>query len=121
MTDTVDYASRVAKGIALLDDKWPAWATEIDLDRLNIADGQACMTAQYAQKHGHGAYWWQAIEPLGLENEDEDYSGHGFNASEDEQFSDDDPLGTLNRLWKDEILARRARVQQAPTGPEETS
>lgn len=108
MTD-IDYAERVQRGIALLDKKWPAWAQEIDLDRLDIEDGRRCMTAQYAQRHDFGKAWFDAIEALGLENEDEDYEAHGFNTPGGRSFAGE--FDTLNGLWKAAIVARRAEVQ----------
>lgn len=110
----IDYAARVQRGAALLDEKWPTWAQDIDLDTLDIESGMACMTAQYAQKHDLGAYWWSAIEPLGLADEDEDYEAHGFNADRTEQdygSASENAYSTLNRLWRDLILQRREEAQ----------
>jgi hypothetical protein len=116
----IDYAERVQRGIALLDEKWPAWATEIDLEKLDIADGSVCMTAQYAlRKLGVAAYLrGQTL----LELSDNAYEAHGFNADGQStgEAVDADPgaYATLNGLWKAEIERRRAQGQDAPAESE---
>jgi hypothetical protein len=119
MTD-IDYAERVQRGIALLDEKWPAWATEIDLEELDIRSGTRCMTAQYAKRHDLGGYWHEAMESLGLVEGDGTYEGHGFNADNTgvDYARDDASYATLNGLWKAEIERRRAQGQDAPAEPE---
>lgn len=114
MSEGIDYAARVQRGAALLDKKWPTWAQDIDLDTLDIADGTRCMTAQYAQKHDLGTYWWQATEPLGLENDYEDYEGHGFNT--DGGTTEGGGYATLNALWRNQIQERRAQAQPEAGG-----
>lgn len=119
----IDYAARVARGIALMDEKWPNWATEIDLDRLDIASGVNCMTAQYAQKDGSRRSYLTGQCLLGLD--DSAYEAHGFNAEslsagETEEY-DRDGYATLNALWRAEILRRRAQADTAPAEPEATT
>lgn len=114
MTD-IDYASRVARGIALMDEKWPDWATEIDLERLDIEDASYCVTAQYAgQKFGY-ADFSEGRRRLDLSTES--YVGHGFNV----EPGDFGAYAILNRLWRDEILRRRAQADTAPAEPEASS
>ncbi|MGN6126738.1 MAG: hypothetical protein ACTHON_09250 [Humibacter sp.] len=119
MPEEIDYAARVARGIALMDEKWPNWATEIDLDRLDIKDGAVCMTAQYAQAHNLGGYWYQATQSLGLADEGDDYEAHGFNTPGGRDQGGE--FATLNGLWRAEILRRRAQADQAPAEPEESA
>lgn len=115
----IDYASRVARGIALMDEKWPNWATEIDLEKLDIKSATCCVTAQYAKTHGLGNRWWEAMEPLGLGEYDGTYEEHGFNGSVSVGGSvPDDAYDALNALWRSEIERRRARAQDAPAEPE---
>lgn len=97
----IDYAARVQRGIALMDEKWPNWATEIDLDTLDIKSGSSCVTAQYASVHGSRC-WYSA--GMGMLHLDEDaYVEHGFNSDLGDEWEYD----TLNGLWKAEIIRRR--------------
>ena len=116
MIEDIDYAARVAKGAALLDEKWPTWATDVDLETLNIAAGSDCMTAQYdafrqkaegvANIFGH---WVDGMRRLGL-NGDE-YVAHGFNGVAEGGCVPQDAYDALNRLWRDLILLRRGAAQ----------
>lgn len=115
MTD-IDYAARVAKGIALLDVRWPEWATEINLDRLDIASGWHCMTAQLAQRTDMDFGWQNGMKMLDLNFVT--YEEHGFKVSDDDELT---KYPTLNGLWKAAILDRRSRVQDAPAEPEATA
>jgi hypothetical protein len=103
MNDEIDYAARVQRGIALMDEKWPDWATEINLEKLDIADGSACMTAQYAQRDDSWANWVDGCRALDLSSDS--YTEHGFRADDDRQGD----YPTLNGLWKAEIERRRAQ------------
>lgn len=107
----IDYAARVQRGAALLDEKWPTWAQDIDLDRLDIQDGAACMTAQYAQQTTPGATWYTGQTMLGLS--ELAYELHGFNADGCSVGGAEDGPGyaTLNRLWRDLIVQRREAAQ----------
>lgn len=98
--NTIDYAARVAKGAALLDDKRPGWERLIDLSTLDIAPALHCVTAQLdAARHATGA--WR----LGLELDA--YVLHGFQL-EAGVPSRRSPYATLNTLWRDLITARLA-------------
>lgn len=123
MSEDIDYAARVARGIALMDKEWPNWATEIDLEKLDIAQGDVCMTAQYAEHQGSGANYYAGQRLLGLS--DSAYEAHGFNAegqsTGEAQGHDQPAYDALNGLWRAEILRRRAQAEQAPAEPEETS
>lgn len=111
MTD-IDYAARVQRGIALLDIKWPNWATEIDLETLDIESSERCVTAQYAgQKFGfadfgEGMYRLNldsyALAACGLNVKSGDWPGYA----------------TLTALWRAEIVRRRAQGQDVPAEPE---
>jgi len=122
MSEEIDYAARVQRGIALMDVKWPNWATEIDLEKLDIADGDCCVTAQYYLSTGaedeFQANWEYGRGLLGLDSLD--YEEHGFNGAgwttgirvPEESYD------ILNGLWKAEIERRRAQGQDAPAEPE---
>lgn len=121
MTD-IDYAARVAKGVALLDVKWPGWATEIDVDTLDVAEPYRCVTAQYANlKIQNGSYFATGMRALGLEEgEDGSYVAHGFNVEgdydENVNESASDAHDTLNALWKGVIAERRAAADTPTEG-----
>lgn len=114
MTD-IDYAARVARGIALMDEKWPDWATEIDLEKLDIENGGHCVTAQYAAAQGEERGWGIGRRLLGLDMDA--YTENGFRTYDED--CNDYPV--LNDLWRTEILRRRAQGQDAPAEPEATS
>lgn len=119
MTD-IDYAARVARGVALMDKKWPNWATEIDVDRLDINSSWDCVTAQYAQRRDADFSWLDGMDMLGLDRVS--YREHGFNGEEDPEGGIVPPAAyaALNGLWRAEIERRRAQAEQAPAEPEET-
>lgn len=109
----IDYAARVQRGAALLDEKWPTWATDVDLEILDIRNGYHCMTAQYDAHKGGEGYWGDGMERLGI-LEFEDYAAHGFNGDyiydEDGDFAGVTPgaYATLNAIWRSLILQRRS-------------
>lgn len=102
---STDYAARVAKGVALLDEKRPGWERELDLDRLDIADGTSCVTAQLSGQNS----WLTGMNQLGLEIET--YEEHGFRAP-DEEWVLRDAYGTLNALWREVITGRLTAAQE---------
>lgn len=121
MSEDIDYAARVQRGIALLDQKWPAWATEISLSMLDIESGNNCVTAQYAYHHGDAGGWTEGRDMLDIDSRAE-YAEHGFNGVETEAGSvPPEAYATLNGLWKAAILERRSQVQDAPAEPEATA
>jgi hypothetical protein len=94
----IDYAARVAKGAALLDEKRPGWEQLIDLDILDIENGTCCVTAQLSGQEA----WYAGMRQLGLNMRS--YTEHGFRADDGDQ--QDYPA--LNTLWKDLISKRLA-------------
>jgi hypothetical protein len=120
MSEEIDYAARVQRGIALMDVKWPNWATEIDLEKLDIASPRNCVTAQYAGFLGADRYYLDGMEALDLTRRE--YADLGFNGDED-KYGDipNEAYERLNPLWKAEIERRRAQGQDAPAEPEATS
>lgn len=104
----IDYAARVQRGIALLDEKWPTWAKDIDLEKLDIESDRYCVTAQYAAHQGGVEFGTEDAFSVGQELlalNDRDYERHGFNT---ELALDHKAYPTLNGLWKAEIVKRRA-------------
>jgi hypothetical protein len=110
----IDYEARVAKGIALLDEKIPDWVDRIDLDTLDIGNGNHCVTAQLSSVGD----WIPGMQMLGLEAGDHhtgSYTEHGFNTESFYDVADYKPWearDTLTEIWKRRITERR---QQATT------
>ena len=104
----IDYAARVQRGAALLDEKWPTWAQDIDLDRLNIADGHYCVTAQYDRLMGGEGVWFDGMDRLNLDRMA--YADHGFNSAP-YGVDSNEVFATLNGLWNSLIAQRRAQAQ----------
>lgn len=124
----IDYAARVAKGAALLDEKKPGWERQIDLDTLDIQNATSCVTAQLSSER-----WYSAgMEELGLTGGNGGtYIAHGFNAEGipgctcatcqggPEMPDDYDQAAayvTLNRLWRELIEGRLTAGAEAPAG-----
>lgn len=101
----IDYAARVQRGAALLDEKWPTWAQDINLDMLNIQSATHCVTAQFSGFHGKGHDYSSGQTMLGL-NVDA-YLEHGFNA----ECGMASEYIALNALWRGLIQERRAQAQ----------
>lgn len=112
----IDYAARVQRGAALLDEKWPTWAQDIDLDRLNIRSATSCVTAQYdhlmnlAEDGSDWGSWSGGMRRLDLNRQT--YAEHGFNGEEGEDpYVPESAYDTLNALWRSLILQRRSAAK----------
>lgn len=122
----IDYAARVAKGAALLDEKKPGWERQIDLDELDVQSSTSCVTAQLSD-----ARWYAAgMEELGLTGGNGGtYIAHGFNAEGlpgctcapcsggpemPRDYNQSAAYATLNRLWRELIEGRLAAGSEAP-------
>lgn len=102
----IDYSARVEKGVALLDKVVPDWFTRIDTDRLDIANGYLCVTAQVADDS-----WRVGMTMLGLEWDS--YIEHGFHVRSSDHESEgeaDRMFDLLNDYWYAEITKRQERA-----------
>lgn len=113
----IDYAARVAKGAALLDEKRPGWERQIDLGTLDVQNGTCCVTAQLSGTQA----WFTGMRQLGLtEGDSGTYVAHGFNAEsydameDDEAYDQEAVYATLNRLWRELIEGRLSPGSEAP-------
>lgn len=98
----IDYAARVAKGVALLDQKRPGWERQIDLEDLDIQSPHSCVTAQLS-----GVSWWRTgMKQLDLDMES--YTDHGFRVDDDREGED---YPVLNSLWRDVVTERLTAAQ----------
>lgn len=109
MSEEIDYAARVQRGIALMDEKWPDWAMEIDLEALDIQDSCRCVTAQYSASRDGESDWAKGRDMLDLTRRE--YDEHGFNGEVEDGCVPDQAYETLNGLWKAEIMRRRQAAQ----------
>lgn len=112
----INYEERVARGIALLDEKVPGWVEHIDLEKLDIMGGSQCVTAQVAGWKTDTFDFRDGMDLLGLwTNEDNggSYTSHGFNAEADwardlpEGYDQSAAYVELTRIWKRVISARQ--------------
>jgi hypothetical protein len=108
MTD-IDYAARVVKGVALLDEKRPGWERLINLGTLDIQSGTHCVTAQLSGAND----WRTGMNQLGLTLTP--YTEHGFRADDDEAC-EGEAYPTLNALWRDVIQGRLSASPQPAQG-----
>lgn len=106
----IDYAARVQRGAALLDEKWPTWIQDIDLDTLDIFSQHHCATAQYDRHMGGGGYYRGGQYKLELS--EWEYTDHGFNVEmNDEGYAPEEAYEPLTALWRDLITERRSAAQ----------
>lgn len=103
MTDTIE--TRVARGVALLGEKAPAWANMINLDLLDLSSECRCVLGQ--AWGGDEAFdpYWAAVEELFPEDADADGQAvaHGFDSR-----SGDLDFDELTAEWRRVIEARRS-------------
>lgn len=109
----IDYAARVSKGMALLDEKLPGWTDRINLETLDVSSGTHCVAAQLS---GVDNYVY-GLRMLGLEGGRERFL-HGFMAEGDceccndgltlpEGYHQEQGYATLTDLWRRAIQERR--------------
>jgi hypothetical protein len=121
MTDTIE--TRVAQGVALLDEKLPGWDERIDLDNLELDNTCNCILGQEFCHHPDvdmeddgNDEGWPAASPFDIgvrelfdavrfTNPEHAARSHGFDASSPSMPGEFD---TLTAEWKRVILARRA-------------
>lgn len=105
---TESIEARVARGVALLDEKLPGWIERIDLDKLDLASGCNCILGQTWSKgddDGRFTAFELQADALGLYGEDE--NDYGFNAGGEDYFEDRPEYDALTAEWRRVILARR--------------
>ena len=105
-------ADRIERGMTLFDDKMPGWIDKIDLDRLDQADGEACVVGQTHREEGsrYGRYW-AGLEALGLADHlftasttaSTVAAAYGFETRDGRESYD-----ALTRAWRAAIKRRQA-------------
>lgn len=135
-----DYSKRIARGVALLDERVPGWLARVDADLLDMRSGCfplgddeepeagragcGCVLAQIdyeGENHDHGSYFLYAGR-LGLNaaptvDSDNHAWRYGFTAHPSVISQDDDApyhnaIDALTDKWKATIL--RLRSERAP-------
>lgn len=95
---TSSIQKRVARGVALLDERVPGWEKRIDLKELKMQDCFQCMLGQLYGDFGYGIF------RLKLKDLETDID-HGFNLDIDSIEADDFQL--LQQEWTRVIKQRR--------------
>lgn len=91
------FEQQIELGVQLLDDKYPGWLAEIDLETLDIAIGTKCIIGQLTGDYIHSPLI-KHINPLEF----------GFTLS----FEQLPRLNTvLTKEWKAKILSLRGGVE----------
>ena len=96
---------RVARGVALLDERVPDWRTRIDTDRLNMLDGTACVVGQLQHSLDPAGWspWQYGLDRLGLVADSSEPHDHGFITERtdmpDDHWMDRDATESLRDLW----------------------
>lgn len=106
MTDTIvdTVAERVARGVALLDEKVPGWHDRIDLSRLDMWDEARCILGQLFDDFFDGA--------AELELQEEDTYTSGFDRRP--ELTDPVNYTHLHAEWIRVITDRRSTVEVQP-------
>lgn len=100
----------VERGVAVLDAKVPGWWERIDVDRLDMAVGDACVLGQLFPDGDEESYFL-GLRTLGIPGQ---AIGHGFNTNDTSEWGWD--YAYLTQLWREAIEGKRVRgaVQEGP-------
>jgi len=96
---------RVARGVALLDERVPDWRERIDIGRLDMLDGNACIVGQiqHSLDPEDWSPWHHGLERLLLEENSSEPHDHGFiteqNDAPFDHWADRDATVALRDLW----------------------
>ena len=99
---TGDVATRVAKGVALLDEQKPGWVGQVDLIKLDIRDPERCILGQTCE--GFNA---------GLDELDVEYAcEYGFDCWVEDEVEDElEDFYALTQEWKRVITILRQKQE----------
>lgn len=109
---TATIKTRVARGVALLDEKLPGWDQRIDLDALDIGNACNCILGQTWDEHPDDyddPYFMHSAWIFGRLDQVRD-AGYGFTVDARHQSvrEIDAEIADLTAEFKRVILARRA-------------
>lgn len=98
-------ATRVRRGVALLDEKVPGWHNRIDVEKLEINDVCGCIIGQL-----HDMSFWhaRAEQFLGLSGKAA-FMAHGFDGDYyDSEEAENFEYAALTRLWRFVVRSRQS-------------
>lgn len=105
------FEKEIAKGIALLDGKYPSWESKIDLNRFEMKQGHSCVLGQVLPNGFYGPEA-RALVGIGGDRFGNNYlqvmRAFGFSALVDDPS---DVWDTLTREWKAAITKRREEAK----------
>lgn len=107
-----DVATRVAKGVALLDEQAPGWLERINLLSLEISSSDLCVLGQvYGNFH-------DGCDALGLCAEFDADAVYGFNCSADAETDDQlEDFRILNKEWRRVLTVLKQKTEElVPSG-----
>lgn len=104
MTTTItDFASRVRKGIAAIEEYEPGATDRIDLETLDLYNLSRCATAQSVGDGGFGL----GLERLGIRFDDDAAAPYGFSITYAEQDDHTKNYENLRQAWINELTVHR--------------
>jgi hypothetical protein len=110
----IDYAARVAKGVALLDEKRPGWERELDLETLDIRTATLRHgAAQRREQRGTSYLAWSSWTDRGRQRHvrRSRLQRRGVPPGRDQNYDSDDVYPVLNSLWRDVVTERLTAAQ----------
>jgi hypothetical protein len=116
--------ARVARGVALLDEKQPGWDALVDPRHLNIEDCGDCVLGQVYRNKGDGsltAFEAGAVDLIGMDdyhfwNNAPALVAHGFSAGAGENDAFDDLTDEWTRVIEGRWAATSVRRDDMPQG-----
>ena len=105
----MDFTEQIKNGVNWLDENFPGWEHEIDLEKLNLESSCSCILGQTSD------YWWVlesqvAPEPLEgvfdtLERRSEWAEAHGFFQRDVDEYDE------LTDQWK--VMVEKCRARES--------
>jgi hypothetical protein len=92
---TDDVATRVARGVALLDEHKPGWERLIDLSQFDISRTDSCILGQLYRDEGGDVGFYNGLDVLGLNTSGAGADGGFDNYPDREQ----DQFPVLQKEW----------------------
>jgi hypothetical protein len=103
--------TRVARGVARLNERVPDWRSRVDPDRLDMLNGTLCVVGQVQRSFDPSTDYWHGLEMLGLNPGGSAPHDHGFVT---EEFYDGDPV----RVQRQETIELAEHWINAINNPE---
>lgn len=108
---TATIPERVARGVALLDEREPGWADRIDLERLDVEDPCGCVLGQtWDGPTLGGDPFIKHVDALLSDRTYSTAAAYGFDA----YYFDGRDFGQLTAEWRAVIAERRTEAGETP-------